>query len=156
MGKIQEKGGLIFVWGLILALGSACSRPSSEEMYVHDYQKDAFGQYVFELDFSQPLSSYDLRVGVNMECDDREFASFENLPLHFLWQSPTDSLYEEDACLNRDAFIGGDFYSKQLAASYREGFVPRERGKWKIKISVPDSCVAGSQLLGIGLQLEKH
>ena len=73
---------------MVLSMMNACScsRPDSEEMYVNDRQKDAYGQFVFQVDLSEPLRSYNLSLVTNLTCSDREFVSFDHLPFHLLWQ----------------------------------------------------------------------
>ena len=141
---------------ILAAILNSCARPASEEQYVNDREVDAYGQYVFEVDLSEPLRSYDLSLGVNLTCDDQEFTRFDHLPLHIVWQSPTDSLYEEDVFLNRDCHIGGDFHTKQLMSLYRKELIPKERGIWNIKVSVPDSCAYSDELQGVALRLLRN
>lgn len=139
----------------LMMASCACSRPASEEMYLNENQVDAYGRYVFGLDLSDSLATYDLSIGASLALTDQEYASFVGVPLHILWQSPSNQYYEDEVCLNREYSMGGDFFSKHFGGLYRENMVPRERGIWKLYVSVPPGLEEEFEFHGIGLILTR-
>ncbi len=110
---------------ILCALGvlAACSRPSSYEQFV---RSDGSGEYSFELELPDTLSSYDISF---YSAVDRPLFSADTLrsfPLQVVWRSPSGRYLSETVYYPADS----------LKARYRSGIVPSEEGSWTLSVTI--------------------
>jgi len=126
----QSKILLLIVVTLSLLSVTACDNPKVREQY-----KFRGKDYVFEVDMTDSLATYDVYIYTRVDSDHKGF------PLEAIWTSPSGQKYSETTYFNLD--LG----QKQL---YRSGLVPIEWGQWLLELSVPD--VEGMRGMGITTQ----
>ena len=117
---------LIALQSVILLLTS-CENPHLREQYVLKGE-----EYVFEVDMSDSLATYDVSIYTRVDSDTRGF------PVEAIWTSPSGHKYSERIYFN--LLLG----QKQ---PYRSALVPVEWGCWTLELSVPE--VKGMRGMGI-------
>ena len=107
---------------LVLAL-SSCSRPHSREYFI---RSDKSGEYSFELEMADSLSSYDISFYTVI---DRLLLGPDTLrcfPMQIVWRSPSGRYFSETVYYPADS----------LRVRYRSGMVPSEPGIWSLGVTI--------------------
>lgn len=132
----------------------SCSRPASEEMYIKSSEADDYGRYEFILNMSDSTASgYNVDILVSMDCGQKTFGDFDNMPLKMLWESPEKRPFEEDVWISRNDLSENSRFLKLFMLRYRSGILPYESGKWKLYITVPEEFIDKYNIPGIGVRL---
>ena len=155
---MRRQGGILRMGAfcLLAVCLFSCGRPASEEQFVRTDQADAWGRYVFAVDFDDPACTYALDLLVSLDCKNVEFKSFGGMKLGMLWESPSGIPYEESLTVGPGNAVGGNFFSKYLRTGYRTDLRPAEYGRWTLYVSVPDAQEAVCNVSGIGLVMKRE
>ena len=127
-------------------LCAGCSRPVREEGFIRA-QDAAGGVYRFDVDLSDSLAAYDLKVYSRVESLFRKLPAMISTPLSVSWISPSGQRYSENVWLTLTR-PGTSPYLLESEQFYRRGLVPAEYGKWTLEIS-PDDAPKGFSGLGV-------
>lgn len=137
-------------------LMAACHQPATSEVFI-----PAPGPYVFTLDLSDSLASYDVAIFTRIDSQELP-AGMGQLPLTAVWTAPDYSMpedvfgnqyftYTEEFYLPLDA-ARRSFYSRQVWHKYRKGVRPGIYGDWQLMLSIPDTVqIHGFRGLGVEL-----
>lgn len=135
----------------------SCRPPATSEVFI-----PAPGPYVFTLDMSDSLASYDVAIFTRIDAHEETLAAMGQLPVTAVWTAP-DYTMKDDIFGNRYYTFTESFYlplegarrsyfSRQVWHSYRKGVRPGIFGDWQLTLSVPDSVqIRGFRGLGVEL-----
>ena len=124
--------------------------PKSHEVFI--MKKDALiGVYDFNLDLSDSLSKYDIKLFSSLDrADDRKEDS-KQIKLSISLFSPSNEIFSEVVYIPRDKLIRESRSSKFYFLPYRADIIPPEYGDWSMRIRMEND----EGVRGLGVQLIK-
>ena len=140
-----------------ILLVASCSQPATSEEFI-----PAPGPYVFTLDLSDSLASYDVAIFTRIDSREEAMAETSQLPVTAVWTAPDHSMpenifgnqyftYTEKFYLPLEA-SRSSFFSRQVWHKYRKGLRPGIYGDWQLTLSIPDTVqIRGFRGLGVEL-----
>lgn len=146
----------ILIFAAVVAVLSACSRPTSNEQFVKLDNKGADGLYHFTVDMSDSLHTYDLVFYSRIDCNNIKLSQIRDFPLMVTWISPEGEKYSEKVYFKvRGNSEDEDFYSNQYRIPYRSEVVPVRWGIWEMTVKIDsDRYIPGFR--GLGLICKKN
>ncbi|MGN1211856.1 MAG: hypothetical protein ACI4TM_09225 [Candidatus Cryptobacteroides sp.] len=114
---------------------SCCAAPSSTETFIRASGKDADGRYVFCVDMTDSLVTYDFTLFLRADCTDREFAQISDYQIIVSAEAPSGKVYSEQITVPKG--VSGNSYARDVLYNYMTGVSPVEYGIWKFYLKFP-------------------
>ncbi len=108
------------------------------EDYILASAASKVGGYVFEVDMSDSLCTYDFDFYARLDARRSDLGVLQDYPLSLTWTDPDGEKYTRTVYLDVTKMSNQTYFSRQLFIPYMENVVPKKRGIWQLRVSVPD------------------
>lgn len=136
-----------FEYLAILLLAVSCSAPFQTEDFRPIEERDSLGRFVYDIDMSDSLCSYDILLYTRMDCNYKEFGKIRDIKVEVGFSSPSGKVYSETVYLPVSSFISVRRGTYDCKVEYRKDMVPVEWGMWQMTLAMPEL----SGLHGMGI-----
>lgn len=130
---------IIALTASLLCLAGLCSCTDSDQKqeFLKINHRDSLGRYVFAIDFTDSLVTYDVDFYTRLDTKRSVFRLMDDIQVDVLWISPDGKEYAERVYIPKLSYVGGTAFSKEYLSPYRRNLSPVKPGVWTLCLEVP-------------------
>lgn len=133
----------------------SCKRPQSDENFVLSSKAADMGGYIFDVDMTDSLCTYDMSFYARIDYPRNKETSLHDYPMYVVWTSPSGNKQALTVYMDLTGATNPTYYSKQIVIPFMADADPVEYGMWQLKVSA-NEALSDMGLRGLGLIVKRN